>query len=1295
MVADPSSTCLVENNDGPYSFQGKSSNRNKNNDRNRLKKALEKENACVHYPKTQGRRCLSSSSSSSTRAKKKLKKSESGGGGGGAMNPSRASENGMNGPPLQKKKKNTKEFNSLNTNQRLLVAKDRRLSEQRRRMEALASLSEAKTNAALERAENHIRAKVTQANNRCLDRISKVRNNRVATDARRRIVVEISVQKRTEDAKRRAELTLRRRKEKARWNVDQRVTEVRSRRFDSDSRRTQSLQSTIQERSKNAVVRARGALDARRHGGRHAESRAQRAKARRDLMEYERRSALLSSLDGRVERAHQNRQRTLNGRILGAKEEILRAREVSRRVRAARTIQQAVRYKLFHHKETIIFKSTRDRQRNNHRRLGLGQNAAAIRLQMWKQWREKIVIRRMLQPGEHHALTHHFDEILSIRPSDNSLSFEDVRKWMTKPKVLQAAKWLIHCFLPLLVHSFSNDKYQEQWTKLNDRTLLSVFLVAKFPNDVLSNTNNGGNENKVNSAVAKASIDAVKSLQKLASTFKRFAKTSKKITSKTNRTTTSPPKRLATTMAKHNKSSNSININGNIRNATSCLVSYSALFDVWKNADLDDLITGMTQSAEQAWREYLKSSEALKYIEQHQEDTDASTKKTHSGALYSIRLHHDASKSGAMSHIKRIRLAMNRLVGKDEGLRIMKGAKKMAQEKIDMDDVLIAIEADVKAAANYGNRPQDPNIHASFITNEEPPASMEPDTKDNSTASIETTALLSNRHLVHNILLTHPADLDKLKVDGNLSEKEDVVDVNDFMTAWTQNPSNENTNMAAVIAQTVERAFHNRIIEDLRNANFKTAHDMISDLMERARGLVPNRSDIHEALANEMEKVQTTETIGSLLQILLKFAQFISTDLEAASRVSSTMEWIDHTTNFLEQKQTSNGVIPFGLRTTEEFTVASVAFLFLKLKVCYEDVANFNLRQTASLFHQHHSSGDFAIEFDNFHAVYGPLDLSSIDSIKTKLPATHAWINAVVTSLSNTEVRVGDDCLNRNSDNNARKTILKNGLVDSLLFSKNTLEIPEFLDIDRDHIRNIRREAQFAVVGSALLLHACNVGRINRASIRRPPTAASSSSPSTFDIQRDKVSAALRAVYSNDHEFVKAMSEVIHNFTEVVGEQKLDNESKLALQSFVGAVLRGEDPVLKLLDNRIRQFFRYICQWDHASDTNTSSQSNVKLDASIASPVVPMRTGREVIMDKNNNTFAKARKKSLSLLKQQKENLKLAAEKEASKLGFASFLSPLVEAGLLYRSIARLACEVYGDNILDPLMKDALKKTST
>ena len=119
----------------------------------------------------------------------------------------------------------------------------------------------------------------------------------------------------------------------------------------------------------------------------------------------------------------------------------------------------------------------------------------------------------------------------------------------------------------------------------------------------------------------------------------------------------------------------------------------------------------------------------------------------------------------------------------------------------------------------------------------------------------------------------------------------------------------------------------------------------------------------------------------------------------------------------------------------------------------------------------------------------------------------------------------------------------------------------------------------------------------------------------------------------------------------------------LTLKNHTFAVLHGNDPVLKLLDNRVQSFFRFACKW--------------KSDVAQSGPTAPleMKTGRSVL---RTDSIAASRHGINST----KEEFLSAAKKEVSRLGFAFCGPDLIDVGNQARNIISLACTLFGPDIL-------------
>ena len=127
--------------------------------------------------------------------------------------------------------------------------------------------------------------------------------------------------------------------------------------------------------------------------------------------------------------------------------------------------------------------------------------------------------------------------------------------------------------------------------------------------------------------------------------------------------------------------------------------------------------------------------------------------------------------------------------------------------------------------------------------------------------------------------------------------------------------------------------------------------------------------------------------------------------------------------------------------------------------------------------------------------------------------------------------------------------------------------------------------------------------------------------------------------------------------------RELTEEEHTSLKKHSTTVLRGNDPVLKLLDSRVQSFVRFACTWNQE-------------ELSLTTTSVEMRTGRTILTSDKDD----ARNHCMSFTR----NLFSSAAKiEVSRLGFGFFGSDLIKVAIDARNIISLACTNYGHSILD------------
>ena len=111
--------------------------------------------------------------------------------------------------------------------------------------------------------------------------------------------------------------------------------------------------------------------------------------------------------------------------------------------------------------------------------------------------------------------------------------------------------------------------------------------------------------------------------------------------------------------------------------------------------DLDQLLAGLSKQLEQSWVIYITSSETLKYLAEVTGISEQEDDSTRNDPLMQLRLRHKASQSGSRSHIKRIRLSLNKLIGTDEGKEVVKEAKAVAKSEIEATNAVEVLKQEV------------------------------------------------------------------------------------------------------------------------------------------------------------------------------------------------------------------------------------------------------------------------------------------------------------------------------------------------------------------------------------------------------------------------------------------------------------------------------------------------------------------------------------------------------------------------------------------------------------------------
>jgi hypothetical protein len=520
--------------------------------------------------------------------------------------------------------------------------------------------------------------------------------------------LELVLNEKNEQAFQRAQKSIASKREKIR-NKNRKVKKVNERHSYLEMRRRYRTMHSIENRLNSALTRAEENLK-KRQGRARRTKRIERAQNKRSLIEFERRSALLASVGHRFERATRNLQLRLEDLQGKARDEIQHAHDVAKRVKAVRVLQKSIRV-------NFGFKDQSDQPH-------LSMISAALRFQNFVSWKVKVTATRLSTSTDLECLK---DLLVAMGLSNSGesvlgASFEQLTAAITNPTSLACIKNFLGTFGPLLRNSATPTKPGT----ISTRTLLSVFLVAVQPDEILGGKR--GND-KCSNLLEKAAGKLVSVLVDL-----------------------SKLKPSQISYSEHHDI---------IKEVGSRIVSYCTIFDKWKNADFDELVEKMTKSALQSWVVFLISKQALLYIEE---------KSSPDNGDFQLLLKHKSSRRGAGLHIKRVRAAMKKILGDDQSFIVMKGAKQAALKQIEEQQSMVPIKAEIDnvldSFANDSSRDDDDNN----LSDDSP--------------SIENTtipeSILSNLQLVHQLLLMDNEELEDLS--KNNSENFSHLDTaQDFM----------------------------------------------------------------------------------------------------------------------------------------------------------------------------------------------------------------------------------------------------------------------------------------------------------------------------------------------------------------------------------------------------------------------------------------------------------------------------------------------------------------------------------
>ena len=816
---------------------------------------------------------------------------------------------------------------------------------------------------------------------------------------------EIHLFDKNQQALERAQKNKERKREKMRKTTSGRNAKVQARRNLMEKKQRERLTS-MECKLHSAVSRAEQICRKKQIKARNIK-RAGKAKKRRELLEFERRSALLSGVDRRSEKAQKNIEMILKDRKCKARGEIEHAQRVSRRVRAARILQRAAR---------AVFGVTEPQDKGS----------AAVQIQCWAAWRLNVASHRFVSKGG--VVTSPLESLKNLLSkmghhnvsfSRSSISFEMLTTEMGKDETLHAANIFLSAFQPIL----------GTIPCISDRTLLSVFLIDQQPIAVLGPKRD---TDKCSSFLERCSHRLVKVLIDL---------------------------------ARMNDDENHSYRAATVKDAAACLLSYCTLFEKWKNADIDNLVMQMAKSATQSWIAYFTAKDTRSYIEEKEKCLVSGN----GDPFFQHKIRSKSSKRGAWSHIKRIHSSLQKLLGVDEALGVMKSARKKAMERIDEDDLLKESRSEIDIVCET--------------------EAEEAQSEDSASVGMQDAAALDdvNKHVVHEILLADNDDLSGQLFKDPVSSVVDCVE--SFMAKFKSDISQCEVT-ADTFAFKMEKAFFDQMKDNwIHSKDVKGMHEMLAEIFMKMRNLVPKRTDLHNYFSHD--EALRCSTACDFLEMLARIGNVMGDSLESPHRAESTLQWLKATVLFCSGKTN----VPFGFPDIESYVVVSMAFLVKKLDVCHADIVNYRLVKVTPLIR----ANGIGYERQRFGQKHG----STIDG----LHGTKSWLERMKPAIVECNANL--------------VTILKEGFVDELLFVQERISMPEVLCLDAARIGSIRERIQRIVISSSLFLHACNIVHIRFASLQ------SEEALSKVKFDKNEIMKSLKNNLSYDELYKKVSSSVV------------------------------------------------------------------------------------------------------------------------------------------------------------------------
>jgi len=521
--------------------------------------------------------------------------------------------------------------------------------------------------------------------------------------------------------------------------------------------------------------------------------------------------------------------------------------------------------------------------------------------------------------------------------------------------------------------------------------------------------------------------------------------------------------------------------------------------------------------------------------------------------------------------------------------------------------------------------------------------------------------------LIHRILLAGPDDFASLQRSSGRHRK-----LLPAFGNWRQGimfAKTQQTDPGFVL----KRAYHDSVLERVQKLQtYLPIWEMLLELHNSIRTLIPNRTDLHEILIDQRTlpdfstEDDDDDTDGEEMMLSwIREAALALEQLESPEQAISTKEWISKSSSRMTsaaasaETTTTSSSGDKGRNGQRSFLISSIQYLIDKASICKEEMSDFYLTRVVAP--KLYSSGDgLEMERTHFGKRFGR---------DSPPPNTRKWISNILDtylgdSSDDQQSSKKRDELRRNPQ--ARQDLITTGWIEAVLFHQTTgpTILPEIFHMDMNAIHTIRSVTKIAAAGCALGLQSCQTAKCNDPGVLMKSEARGESLVKVL---------SNRSGHSSIEEYEQSVQDVLINLSQSLlssDDHLISNEDLETLRGRVRSVLRGEDTVLKLLDKRVQTIF---CELGVDRGHNNE----------VCVPPMEMRTGR-------GSNPSSLKSVDDDYLGKELSPFLIKARQKFTERGLAFYASDLAKASLLAIKVSKLAYLLYGDQFLDEMILDHL-----